>query len=287
MNESALPRLPERDPESHKGTFGTALLVGGSRGMTGAVALAGMAALRGGAGLVRLAVADACLEVVASLEPSYMTSPLPSDAAGRIAYAALGRIVALAARATVVGCGPGLGRSPGLTALVAGLYQHLAQPMVVDADGLNALAAAPKTLARPGGPRILTPHAGEFARLLGVDRLPAEQRQARAVEFAARCGVVLVLKGHRTLITDGRREAINPTGNPGMATGGTGDVLTGLITALACQHLSPFDAARLGVYLHGLAGDLAAEELGQESLIARDLVRCLPMAFKAYRRQMS
>ncbi len=285
MSDSALPRLPDRDPESHKGTFGTALLVGGSRGMTGAVALAGMAALRGGAGLVRLAVADVCLEVVAGIEPSYMTSPLPSDRAGRIAYAALDRIVELAARATVVGCGPGLGRSLGLTALVARLYQHLAQPMVVDADGLNALSARPETLARPGGPRILTPHPGEFARLLGVDGVPADQRQPRAVEFAARSGVVLVLKGHRTLITDGRREAINPTGNPGMATGGTGDVLTGLITALACQHLSPFDAARLGVYLHGLAGDLAAEELGQESLIAADLIRYLPAAFKAHRRR--
>ena len=185
----------------------------------------------------------------------------------------------MAARATVVGCGPGLGRSLGLTALVARLYQHLAQPMVVDADGLNALSARPEILAHPGGPRILTPHAGEFARLLGVDRVPADQQQARAVEFAARFGVVLVLKGHRTLITDGRCEAINPTGNPGMATGGTGNVLTGLITALACQHLSPFDAARLGVYLHGLAGDLAAEELGQESLIAADLIRYLPAAF--------
>jgi NAD(P)H-hydrate epimerase len=287
MSDSALPRLPERDPESHKGAFGTALLVGGSRGMTGAVALAGMAALRGGAGLVRLAVADACLEVVAGIEPSYMTSPLPSDRAGRIASAALDRIVALAARATVVGCGPGLGRSQGLTGLVARLYQHLAQPMVVDADGLNALAAMPESLAHPGGPRVLTPHAGEFARLLGVDDVPADQRQPRAVEFAARHGVVLVLKAHRTLITDGRRKALNPTGNPGMATGGTGDVLTGLITALACQHLSPFDAARLGVYLHGLAGDLAAEELGQESLIARDLIHYLPVAFKAYRRQMS
>ena len=285
MSDAVLPRLPERDPESHKGTFGTALLVGGSRGMTGAVALAGMSALRGGAGLVRLAVADACLEVVAAIEPSYMTSSLPADRAGRIAYRALDRLMALAARATVVGCGPGLGQSLGLPAMVVRLYQQLPQPMVVDADALNALATRPEILAHPGGPRILTPHPGEFARLLGVDHVPADQRQPRALEFAARCGVVLVLKGHHTLITDGRRQAINSTGNPGMATGGTGDVLTGLITALACQHLSPFDAAQLGVYLHGLAGDLAADELGQESLIAHDLIRYLPAAFKAYRRQ--
>ena len=211
MSDSALPRLPERDPDSHKGTFGTALLVGGSRGMTGAVALAGMAALRGGAGLVRLAVADDCLEVVAAIEPSYMTSPLPSDRAGRIAYAALDRIVELAARATVLGCGPGLGRSLGLTALVGRLYQRLAQPMVVDADGLNALSAQPATLARPGGPRILTPHPGEFARLIGR-KLEGDARNDAAVKLATRCGIVVVLKGHHTLVTDGLYKTIrNPS----------------------------------------------------------------------------
>jgi ADP-dependent NAD(P)H-hydrate dehydratase len=278
-----LPRLPARAPESHKGSFGTALIIGGSRGMTGAVSLSGMAALRGGAGLVRLAVADACLETVASLEPSYMTAALPADPAGRIAYTAREPIVRWASAATAVACGPGLGRSLGLTALVAWLYENLAQPLVVDADGLNALAARPDVLARPGGPRILTPHPGEFARLLGASRVPAEERDAKAVELARHCGVILVLKGHRTLITDGHRLVRNPTGNPGMATGGTGDVLTGLITSLACQNLPPFEAAQLGVYLHGLAGDLAAAQLGQEAMTASDLVRFLPHAFLQYR----
>lgn len=284
-NAPPLARLPERPRDAHKGHFGLALLVGGSRGMAGAMGLAGMAALRGGAGLVRLAVPDVCLDTVARFEPSYMTAPLPSDQAGRIALDARPRIAELAKAATVVACGPGMGRSLGLDALVRRLYVDLPQPMVVDADGLNALSARREVLANPGGPRILTPHPGEFARLLGTDRVAADRREAEAVRLAARLGVVIVLKGHQTCVTDGETRAINTTGNPGMATGGSGDVLTGLIAALACQGLSPLDAARLGVYLHGLAGDLAAETLGQESLVAGDLVRFLPEAFKTYRRQ--
>lgn len=277
MIDLPLPRLPDRPADAHKGSFGTALIVGGSRGMTGAAGLAGMAALRGGAGLVRLAVADACLDTIAGYEPSYMTAPLPCDRAGRISLRAYDRIVELAQASTVVGLGPGLGRSRGMDRLVGRLYRELDKPMVVDADGLNALAAAPKILSRPGGPRILTPHPGEFARLIGK-KLEGEERRRAAMDLAARCGIVVVLKGHGTLVTDGRRGAINTTGNPGMATGGTGDVLTGLITALGCQGLDPGDAARLGVYLQGLAGDLAAAERGQVALIARDLIDYLPRA---------
>jgi len=277
-DDNDLPRLPPRRPDAHKGDFGTALIVGGSRGMAGAVALAGMAALRGGAGRVRLAVPDVVLDTVAGFEPSYMTTPLPSDAAGQIGAGAFDRIVELAESATVVACGPGLGRSLELDQLVARLYREITKPMVFDADALNALATEPETLIHPGGPRILTPHPGEFARLID-GKLDPELRSDAAVQLAARCGIVVVLKGHRTLVTDGARRAINTTGNPGMATGGTGDVLTGLITALACQHFEAFDAARLGVHLHGLAGDLAAEELGEVSLVASDLILFLPDAF--------
>lgn len=283
MTDCDLPFLPERRAESHKGDFGLALVVGGSGGMSGAVALAGMAALRGGAGLVRLAVPEAILATVAAFEPSYMTTPLPADRQGRIGLAACQRILAAAEGATVVALGPGLGRSPGLTSLVCRLYGELPRTMVIDADGLNALAARRDSLPSPPAPRILTPHPGEFARLLGVSRIPAEDRESAAMELARRWNVVVVLKGHRTLITDGTRRAVNTTGNPGMATGGSGDVLTGLIAALACQRLEPIDAARLGVWLHGLAGDLAAGELGQESLIASDLIRFLPRAFCEYR----
>ena len=276
-----LPRLPPRQPDAHKGNFGAALLIGGARGMAGAISLSGMAALRGGAGLVKLAVPTSSQDVVASFEPSYMTVGLPCDDAGRIGLAARESIAELVEKSTVVGCGPGLGRSAELDELVVGLYTRLKPPAVFDADALNALAAQGDLLARPGGPRILTPHPGEFQRLIGArDRMSRQEMEQAAVELAARAGIVLLLKGHRTLITDGRRQAHNTTGNPGMATGGTGDVLTGLTTALLCQHLSPFDAARLAAHVHGLAGDLAAEELGEVSLIASDLVRWLPAAFQ-------
>jgi NAD(P)H-hydrate epimerase len=284
--DRTLPLLPPRPSDAHKGTFGTALIIGGSRGMTGAVALAGMAALRGGAGLVRLAVADRCLETVAAHEPSYMTVPLPDDFDGRISSEAHPRVVELAGSATVMALGPGLGRSADLDQLVARLYKELALPMVCDADALNALATNPELLAQHAGPRVLTPHPGEFARLVG-HKYPGEEREVAALEMASRAHVVVVLKGHRTFVTDGRRHWHNCTGNPGMATGGSGDSLTGLIAALACQGLEPYGAARLGVYLHGLAGDLAAKELGETSLIARDIIDYLPKAMRAFTEGMT
>ena len=282
-----VPYLPERSPESHKGSFGLALIIGGSRGMAGAVAMAGLAALRGGAGRVRLAVPEACLDTVAGFEPSYMTVPLPCDAAGRISLAARERIIEQAEAATVVACGPGLGRTEELAELVTWLYVHLARPMLLDADALVALASRPEVYDQPGDARILTPHPGEFARLMGKPQIPPESRERTAMELARRAGIIVLLKGHRTLVTDGQRSYRNPTGNPGMATGGSGDVLTGLVTALACQQLSPFDAAGLGAYLHGLAGDLAAAQLSQEAMIASDLIRFLPAAFKQYREEVS
>ncbi len=278
--ESPLPKLPRRDAEAHKGSFGTALIVGGSRGMIGAVALAGMAALRGGAGLVRLAVPENCLDAAAGFEPSYMTSPLAADENGHIFSGTYSQIERLAEKATVVALGPGLGRSIDLDMLVPRLYQGLKKPMVIDADALNALADSPQALDSPGGLRIITPHPGEFARLYGNMPHTAEERAAAAADLARRTRAVVVLKGHRTVISDGATTAVNATGNPGMATGGSGDVLTGLITALWGQGLSPFDAARLGTHLHGLAGDIAVQRLGQVSLIARDLVDYLPEAFQ-------
>ncbi len=281
VSDEPLPRLSRRRDDAHKGDFGLALIVGGSRGMTGAVALAGMAALRGGAGLVRLAVPDVCLDVVAGAEPSYMTVPLPSDDAGRIAAAARDIILERAETATVVGLGPGLGQSAELNELVGRLYVELPNPMVVDADALNALATEPEILSQHAGERVLTPHPGEFARLVG-QKLDGDARVDAAGELAKQSNVVIVLKGHRTCTTDGQQSAINETGNPGMATGGSGDVLTGLIVAFLCQGFSPFDAARLGVYLHGLSGDIAAAEVGEVSLIASDLVQFLPDAFEEF-----
>jgi NAD(P)H-hydrate epimerase len=272
--------LPPRRRDSHKGDFGMALLTGGSRGMTGAIALAGMAALRSGAGLVRLAVPAECLPVVAALEPSYMTVPLPADEEGRLSVSARPRLSELAEAATVVGCGPGMGQSIQLRELVTWMYGVLPQPLVLDADALNALAACGERLGEPGGPRVLTPHPGEFRRFLPAGRWSREALEEMGRSKAAEWGAVVVLKGHRTFITDGRACFHNPTGNPGMATGGTGDVLTGVIAALLCQQLPPLDAARLGAYVHGLAGDLAAQSVGEVSLIASDLIRFLPPAFQ-------
>ena len=275
-----LPVLPPRAADSHKGDFGRAILIGGSRGMAGAISLAGMGALRGGAGLVRLAVPNACADVVASFEPSYTTIPLPCDDQGRLQFRPAMFQDAIQP-ATCIAFGPGVGRSPDLNETANWLYTQIPQPMVIDADGLNALSDRLEPLASPGGPRILTPHPGEFARLAKLTQPLDWDSQARlASEMAARFGVVIVLKGSRSLITNGTRNVRNLTGNPGMATGGSGDVLTGLITALVCQGLSPFDAAYLGCHVHGLAGDLAAEKFGQVSLIARDLIDFLPGAFR-------
>lgn len=280
-----LPALPPRPADAHKGTFGRALIVGGSRGMTGAVALAGKACLRGGAGLVRLAVPDVCQDSVAAFEPSYMTLGLPSDLEGRLTLSAFGKLQAAAANATALAVGPGLGRSAGLLELVATVCREITQPIVLDADALNAVAERVDMLRWSAGPRILTPHPGEFARLLNRPSIEIAERRALAEQFAAEFGVVLVLKGHQTVVTDGSTTSLNPTGNPGLATGGSGDVLTGVITGLVCQGLTPLDAARLGVYVHGWAGDLAAAELGQVSLIASDLVDWLPAAFQAANRE--
>jgi NAD(P)H-hydrate epimerase len=269
-----LPRLPPRAAESHKGDYGRALLIGGSRGMAGAIALAGMAALRSGAGLVKLAVPDVCLENVAHFEPSYMTAPLECDEQGRIATAALERLHELAEQSTCLALGPGLGRGHGLTRLVGWLYRILPQPMVIDADALYAIAQARTGAQGPVGPRILTPHPGEFARLQQTYQVDSPEA------LAAACNAIVVLKGHRTLITDGNSSFHNATGNPGMASGGSGDVLTGIITALLGQHLLPLDAARLGVFAHGLAGDLAAQDLGQVAMNARDLIDFLPDAWQ-------
>lgn len=279
----ALPRLPPRKIDSHKGDFGRALLIGGSRGMAGAIALAGMACLRGGAGLVRLAVPETILEVVAGFEPSYMTLPLPADSAGRISKTAGDLLLNHFVACDCVACGPGLGRSDELTELVRRWFTSVPQPMVLDADGLFPLGPEFGGLVRPAYPRVLTPHPGEFARLSGTppgERPSRDEQVEAAVKLAAQHDLILVLKGHRTVITDGTRTAENETGNPGMATGGSGDVLTGLITALICQGLPPWEAAVLGVHVHGLAGDLAAADLTEVSLIASDLVRYLPKAFR-------
>jgi NAD(P)H-hydrate epimerase len=271
-----LPAIPHRPAQAHKGSFGKVLIVAGSRGMTGAAALAGWGALRGGAGLVFVATPVSVQPIVAAMEACYLTLPLPENSAGRLGRAARDEVLRLSVDQDVVAIGPGLGVDRGVDKTIEAVYARLTQPVVIDADGLNSLARHPDQLGRHAGPRVLTPHPGEFSRLTS---LPIAEVQARreelAAEFAVRHGIVLLLKGAGTVVTDGERLAINPTGNSGLATGGSGDVLTGLIAALLAQGLSAFDAAQLGAWMHGRAGDLAAAQLSQPALIASDLPRYL------------
>jgi NAD(P)H-hydrate epimerase len=250
--------------------------------------LCGSAALRGGAGLVRVALPAGILPIVAAANPCYMTAPLPEDAHGRLAAAAEAELVSLVRANTAAALGPGLGQSADLAALLLAVLGQTTTPMVFDADALNVLGPHLDRVPRQPGRLIFTPHPGEFSRLTGrpIPEIQAHRREY-AARFAAERGVVLVLKGQGTVVTDGRRLYVNTTGNPGMATGGTGDVLGGLIAALVGQGLDTFAAAQLGVYLHGLAGDLARDEVGEVSLIASDLLHFLPRAFQAHARQSS
>jgi NAD(P)H-hydrate epimerase len=282
----ALPALPPRPRAAHKGTFGKVLVVAGSRGMSGAAVLCASGALRGGAGLVTLAVAEAIHPVVATANPCYLTLPLPGDEHGRIDARAFRDLFGQMQASTATVLGPGLGQSNGLATLVQETLRQARTPLVLDADALNLLVGHLDWLSAHSETRILTPHPGEFARLLGTDTSAVQSRRVElATRFAADHRVILVLKGQGTVVTDGGRLFVNPTGNPGMATGGSGDVLTGLLGALLAQGLEPFAAAQLGVYLHGLAGDLARDQLGEASLIASDLLTYLPYAFLAHQRQ--
>lgn len=271
---------PPRPGDANKGTFGRALIVAGSTGMSGAAALSGLAALRGGTGLVTVAVPAAIQSIVAGLEPSYMTVGLPCTELGQFSRESLRLLPELTRHPDAVACGPGWGQSDEMYEMLDWLNRNVSQPLLIDADGLNLLARMPQLLDQAAGPRLLTPHPGEFARLTGLDVAAIQARRIdTALEFAAQHRVVVLLKGPGTVITDGHRVAINSTGNSGMATGGCGDVLTGLIVALLAQGLEPFAAARLGAHLHGLAGDLAAAELSQPGLIASDLPRYLGQAW--------
>lgn len=299
----SLPKLPIRERTGHKGTYGTALLIAGSLGMGGAAVLAATAALKSGAGLVRLLVPEPIQTTVASFHPEYTVFASPADRDGRFSHRALLQILPHISAATAVGIGPGIGRSLGLDLIVSTLFASLTTTAVFDADALNALAYREsftpsagrkifRTVSEPSvaGPRILTPHPGEFLRMSGVKLSSDPKERAEAARHFVRLQreiygidsdqIVLVLKGAGTVVTDGDRVYVNETGNPGMGTGGAGDVLTGIITALAAQKISPFNAAVLGVSLHGMAGDLAAESKGETSLTAGDILDSLPEAFK-------
>ena len=279
-----VPRLPQRDRDGHKGTYGRVLVVAGNRGMSGAAILCGRAALRGGAGLVQVATAACAEPTVAAGNPCYMTHGIRLHADGGFAEAAGADLVELGESATVLAIGPGLGRSPTVPPMLRHLIAGLPDiPVVLDADGLYAFSPFTEEFKHRPAPLVLTPHPAEFARLTGTAvPIGDDPRRDQSVAFARQFGVVLVLKGARTVVTDGRRIYTNTTGNPGMATGGSGDVLTGLIAALIAQKMEPFDAAVFGVWLHGRAGDLAANTFGEVSMTAADLLESIPSAFAVY-----
>jgi hydroxyethylthiazole kinase-like uncharacterized protein yjeF len=281
--------VPVRTADSHKGDFGRVLVIAGSLGRTGAAHLAALGALRSGAGLVTIATPRSCVPTVAAMAPEYMTEPLDETVAGTIDYSALDRVLDI--KADVIAVGPGLGQSPGTSAFVQGLLERAGVPLVLDADALNAFAGDPDRLVgRDGVDVVITPHPGEMARLLNIS-VEAVQRERlhHATEFAASHRLHVVLKGHRTIIAGpDNRAFVNLTGNSGMATGGTGDLLTGMIAAWLAQLLDAEAACKLAVYLHGTAGDLAEADEGEVSLIAGDLASRLGdaiMELTARRRQ--
>lgn len=275
-HELVLSLLPDRNPWGHKGNFGKLLLLCGSRGYTGAAFFAAMGALRSGAGLVFLGVPESIygIEAVKLNEP--VIFPLP-DAGGRLSADAVPEILARLPQMDAVLVGPGLGQSEGTLAVVRAVLEKAECPVVVDADGINVLSAHRDLLRGRKLPTILTPHDGEFARLGGVI---GEDRMAAAAALAEELGCVVLLKGHETCITDGTDGYINPTGNPGMAVGGSGDVLAGVITALLGAGLPPLEAAACGAWLHGAAGDRCAAELGQYGMLPTDMLSALPRLMK-------
>lgn len=288
---NSVPRIPPRRRDAHKGDFGRVLVVGGSRGMPGAVALAAVSALRGGAGLVTFAAPETVQRTIASLCPCATSVPLACGGDGAPARESLRQVRRAAAPADVLAVGPGMAVGATQKDLVR-LALSLGKPLVLDADGLNNLATIEDWPAARTAATVLTPHPGEFSRLTGrgVDEIQAD-REGRAVAAvrswllhspttAAAPPLVCLLKGSGTVVTDGRRVYVNDTGNPGMATGGSGDVLTGLVAALLAQGFEAFEAACLGAWLHGRAGDLAAEQLTETCLIAGDLGDYLPRAVR-------
>lgn len=283
MNIQSIAKKLKRPATAHKGTFGRVFILAGSRGMTGAANLAGMGALRSGAGLVTIGVPDAIYLVVAKRDSELMFRPLSSTTQGTLSLKGFSEIKRFCATQNVLAIGPGLSKHITTQKLIRKVLQETDLPVVIDADGLNALKGHLTVLNTCRGRAILTPHPGEFLRIFGGKLDDSDAlRKKRTLEVAKKHGVVIVLKGHHTVVASPEEDLhINTTGNPGMATAGSGDVLTGVIAALMGQGLSCFEAACLGAHVHGLAGDRASKKIGPISLTAGDLLRFLPEVFKS------
>lgn len=275
-HEAVLKILPDRDPWGHKGSFGKILLLCGSRGFTGAAYLSAMGALRSGAGLTFLGVPESIYAIEAMKLNEPVVFPLP-DSGGMVGIQAVNEILERLPKMDAVLIGCGIGISSATQAVVKAVLEQARCPVVVDADGITVLKEHKDILRGREYPTILTPHDGEFIRLGGTI---GEDRMASAAYFAQEWNCILLLKGHRTCITDGRNHYRNCTGNPGMAVGGSGDVLAGIIVSLLGQGLDPLEAAACGAWLHGAAGDRCAEELGQYGMLPTDMLNVLPRLMK-------
>ena len=278
-----LPILEKRDNAAHKGNFGRICIIGGQVGMAGAPALAGKAALRSGAGLVRIAIPASILSTVAGFEACCTTIAL-DDEDGHVSQKALPAILAAAADNDIIAIGPGLGTSRAARDITGALIENENLRIVIDADALNCLAKDPTWIQRRKASIILTPHPGEMKRLwesLFREQLD-EDRSEQATALAEKTGCTVLLKGTATVIADTEKIYVNTTGNPGMATAGSGDVLTGMIAGLAAQNLDNFQAGQLATYIHGSAGNIAAKKKGQLSMIATDIIQLLPEAFRRH-----
>ncbi len=277
---SSLSKLSNRPLDAHKGMMGSVLIVAGSRKMPGAAILAAMSALRGGAGLVTVATPESALTALQShlVETTFL--PLPDSREGELLESAFYDFFERSKKCDSVLIGPGLGTSAGVKRFVLRALSSLRSPLLLDADALNVLGADLSFLKKSKAFVVITPHPGEMSRLLGISIKEVQDNRERiAMECAKLSKAVVVLKGYRSVITDGEQLEINTTGNPGMAKGGMGDALSGLLAAFLARGMSSFEAARLAVHIHGVAGDLASKKWGKESMIARDLIDSLPAAF--------
>jgi NAD(P)H-hydrate epimerase len=286
--------IPERPANSYKGDYGHALVIAGSRGKTGAALMTSRACLRTGAGMVTIGIPETLSDIFQGRVTEEMVLPLPDDGRGMLSPEALGPILNFVSqKADVIAIGPGIGVSDATRRMMTELIMTSPVPLVIDADGLNSLAGAKDVLKKAKSPLILTPHTGEMARLLrqktenedDISEIIADISRDRintTVSFSKDTGIYLVLKGAPTIIAEpGGKVLINTTGNPGMASAGSGDVLTGMISALLGQGLNPLDASVLGTYMHGMGGDIAASEKGMHSMIATDIIEKIPNAFAA------
>lgn len=284
-----LPKIPKRKADTSKGDYGKVLVVAGSVGMAGAAYLAASGAHRAGAGLVYLATPKDIYNILAKKLFCTVIHPMPQTCLRQAgAKGALSNpipILELAEKCDSVAIGPGLSRNSATAKVVKTLILKLQKPFVLDADGLNCISDNPSVLRKAKAPMVITPHPGELSRLIktSIDYIQ-RNRKAVAIKTAKLYNVIALLKGHNTIVTDGKNVYVNKTGNPGMATGGSGDILTGIIATFLAQGFSPFDSACLGAHIHGLAGDLACKKFGEISLIATDILDYLPEAFKRYTR---